>query len=112
MNAMTDNIDLNPFSVDDLKRLMERVKQEIYHKEQAQVLEIRQRMDELASRVGMTPEQVLSFDSRKKITSAPTVKYRNHGNPEQTWSGRGKRPNWLTEAINQGANLEEFKVEP
>nr|WP_255763802.1 H-NS family nucleoid-associated regulatory protein [Pelomonas sp. P7] len=26
-----------------------------------------------------------------------------------TWSGRGRRPTWLTEAINGGADLEDFR---
>lgn len=28
----------------------------------------------------------------------------------ETWAGRGKQPNWLTELINQGASLEDFRL--
>lgn len=28
-----------------------------------------------------------------------------------TWSGRGKRPNWLTDQLNKGRKLEDFKIE-
>ncbi|MDX1655272.1 MAG: H-NS histone family protein, partial [Candidatus Competibacteraceae bacterium] len=39
------------------------------------------------------------------------VKYRNPADPTQTWSGKGKRPNWLNEALTQGHKLEEFSLE-
>lgn len=43
---------------------------------------------------------------RKGYTVAP--KYRNsHG---QTWSGRGKKPRWLQQALAAGASLESFRI--
>src|SRR5437870_13177692 len=40
---------------------------------------------------------------------APIVKYRGpHG---ETWSGgRGRKPRWVVEALQQGRSLEEFAV--
>lgn len=111
MNAMVDDIDLSPYNIADLNKLMERVQKEIQHKEQAQMLDLRRRMEELASQVGMTPEDILSYDARKKPGKTPSKpKYRNPSNPEQTWTGRGKRPRWLREALDDGAKLEEFSV--
>jgi len=47
----------------------------------------------------------------KVITSAKGVpRYRNPNNPQQTWSGRGKRPNWLNEALESGKKLDDFTV--
>jgi len=28
----------------------------------------------------------------------------------ETWAGRGKQPNWLTDLINNGASLDDFRV--
>lgn len=48
-----------------------------------------------------------------KDDGAPSdkVKYRNPENPTETWGGRGKRPAWLRERLEQGATLDQFKVE-
>jgi len=36
-------------------------------------------------------------------------KYRNPQTSE-TWSGRGKRPRWLTAAMKSGRKIEEFRI--
>lgn len=37
-------------------------------------------------------------------------KYRNPANPEQTWSGRGRRPAWISEAESTGKTLEDMAI--
>ena len=37
-------------------------------------------------------------------------KYRNPGNKNETWAGRGLRPRWLTAALKQGKKLEDFAI--
>ncbi len=39
------------------------------------------------------------------------AKYRNPENPEQTWSGRGRRPQWVHEATANGRALEELAIQ-
>ena len=36
------------------------------------------------------------------------AKYANPDNPEQTWSGRGRRPQWISEALESGRTLEDL----
>lgn len=51
---------------------------------------------------------------RRVAKPAPQIKvkpkYRNPANAEQTWTGRGKRPRWVEEAIAQGTSLEELLI--
>jgi DNA-binding protein H-NS len=37
-------------------------------------------------------------------------KYRNPQNPEETWSGRGLTPKWLTAAIKGGKSADDFLI--
>lgn len=37
-------------------------------------------------------------------------KYCNPANPEQTWSGRGRRPAWVGEALDAGKSLEDMAI--
>jgi len=37
-------------------------------------------------------------------------KYRNPGNKNETWAGRGLKPRWLTAALKQGKKLEDFAI--
>jgi DNA-binding protein H-NS len=40
----------------------------------------------------------------------PVVRYRDENN--HTWAGRGKRPQWLRDALAAGRALDEFRVGP
>jgi DNA-binding protein H-NS len=39
------------------------------------------------------------------------VKFKNPNDPSQTWYGRGKRPQWLRQALEQGKKIEEFSAD-
>jgi DNA-binding protein H-NS len=37
-------------------------------------------------------------------------KFRNPMRPSETWAGRGKRPRWLMAQLQNGKQLEEFRI--
>ena len=75
--------------------------------------------EEKAASIGLTPDQLFGQSrsapekpKRGKKTeqqSAPVaVKFRSPSG--QTWSGRGRKPTWLTQAEAGGQAAEEFRV--
>ncbi len=46
----------------------------------------------------------------KSETEAPKVKYRNPDNASQTWTGTGRKPTWIVEALTSGKTLEDLRV--
>ena len=47
--------------------------------------------------------------ARSRSSSKPVVKYR--GPNGETWSGgRGRKPQWVTQMLQEGRSLEEFAV--
>lgn len=44
----------------------------------------------------------------KKPKAAP--KYKNPDNPEDTWSGRGRKPKWVHEAIAKGVDISDLEI--
>ncbi len=75
--------------------------------------------EEKAASIGLTPDQLFGQSrnapeksKRGKKTeqqSAPAaVKFRSPDG--QTWSGRGRKPTWLTQAEAGGQSQEEFRV--
>ena len=50
-----------------------------------------------------------SSRSTRNTDSKVTAKYRNTAT-DQTWNGRGLRPNWLKDALAGGKKLEDFAV--
>ena len=102
-------IDLSNFPTPDLKELAKSIDKELRQREVEERKNVKARIRELAASIGMTPEEVLGIESAQKGT-AGEPKFRNPVNPEQTWTGKGKRPNWMNEALAQGKSLEELKT--
>jgi DNA-binding protein H-NS len=42
--------------------------------------------------------------------SYPKLFYRNPNNQQETWSGRGRRPDWLTAQLRVGKQLSDFLI--
>ncbi len=38
------------------------------------------------------------------------AKYRNPNAPEQTWTGRGRKPQWVHDALNSGTDIAELEI--
>jgi DNA-binding protein H-NS len=55
-------------------------------------------------------ERDKSQRKEKRKRGDQTVKYRNPAERSQTWSGIGRKPAWLMDAIASGQMLEDFKV--
>ncbi|WP_016850206.1 H-NS family nucleoid-associated regulatory protein, partial [Xanthomonas citri] len=45
----------------------------------------------------------------RKLGKVPP-KYRNPGNAQETWTGRGKQPRWLAELTAAGKKVEDFLI--
>ena len=43
-------------------------------------------------------------------TSSRAARYVNPENPEETWSGRGRRPRWVNDALTSGRSLDDLEA--
>lgn len=43
-------------------------------------------------------------------TSKSPPKYRNPANHDDTWSGRGRKPRWIHEALASGADITDLEI--
>ena len=71
--------------------------------------DVKRKMAELANESGFEIAELFG-GKRGGKRAASGAKYRNPKDTSQTWTGRGRKPNWLVEALGQGAKLESFEV--
>ncbi|MEO5378910.1 MAG: H-NS histone family protein [Magnetococcus sp. DMHC-6] len=69
----------------------------------------------LAQSVGIKAIETLVPDrkgeqSRSNQSAGGPFKYQDPINPEQTWSGRGRRPKWVLDHLQAGGDMEELEV--
>ena len=96
-------------SIEQLKALIENAKGAIEQKKAGEIQAIREQMVQMANQVDMTPEDILAYSTRKKRSSGKPRFY-NLNDPAQTWTGHGKKPGWLKQALDNGADIEAFRI--
>jgi DNA-binding protein H-NS len=62
----------------------------------------------MAKEHGFDIRDLFGKGSRGKATVA--VKYRDPKNPENTWTGRGRMPRWMSAATKTGKKKHDFLI--
>ena len=103
------NFDLDSMSLDEPKKLYKDVKRAIdgYKDRQrkaalaAAEAAARKNRYSLAELTGLSP---------KKTNTVSPPKYRHPKNLEQTWTGRGRQPDWMKDALENGQSKDDFLI--
>lgn len=51
-----------------------------------------------------------SVKKRKPSAVKLLPTYRNPNNPEETWTGRGRKPKWLIAALDAGSTVDQCRI--
>ena len=100
------DIDYNTLTLEQLK--------EINRKSAAAITshEGRTRKDAIAKATEIA--KAAGFASLEDMMAAQPAKaepkYRHPENPDLTWSGRGRKPGWIVEALEAGRSLGDFAI--
>lgn len=111
---MQNNIEtqLSAMSLPDLLNVQEHIKGLINSRRRVQQKELETQVREMARAQGLELEGIVLRDKNaaKRPKKTASAQYRNPNDPTQTWSGLGKRPNWLKAYLAEGGDLEVLKV--
>ncbi len=77
------------------------------------VAKLREKIHALIKAEGFAFEDVFGQGRTGKVRKTGGIvppKYRNPADPEQTWSGRGKRPRWFNDALKAGKKEKDLAI--
>jgi len=104
------SIDYNTLSVKELGSVIAEAQTAIEAKQEQEKDEVRSEILTLVETRGYSIDELFPTSGKgKKKTKLPPA-YRDPSNSSNTWTGRGRKPKWLTEALEAGAELESLKV--
>ncbi|SMO54993.1 H-NS family nucleoid-associated regulatory protein [Ruegeria faecimaris] len=63
-----------------------------------------------AAEFGFSLSELSDGSSKSLKLSKTKEKYRNPSNHDQTWSGRGRKPHWVHEALKAGADISDMEI--
>lgn len=108
-------IDVEAMSLDDLRALRTQIDRAISSYETRRRKEAMAALERTARDMGFNLSELTGAAGRARRGSSATAssgqpKYANPDDPNQTWSGRGRRPRWVTEQIEAGKSLEDMRA--
>ena len=105
-------IDLSALSRTELLDLKKNLDKAIKNAEQRERREALIAAEKAAAEFGFSLSE-LSPDAKSRTAGKPTKtapKYRNPDNHDQTWSGRGRKPQWVHDALSRGVDITEMEI--
>lgn len=102
-------MDLSGFSLKELQDLQNKVAKAITDFSENKKRDALEELDRKARELGFSLAELTGTAPLRK-RSASTAKFANPANPEDTWSGRGRKPRWYIEALEAGKAPEDLAV--
>ena len=105
-------IDLSAMSRKELLQLQKDIEKALKEAEQRERREALKAAEKAAAEFGFSLSD-LSADAKPRGAASKSKtppKYRNPENPEETWSGRGRKPQWVHDALAKGVDITEMEI--
>ena len=99
---------LDKMSSAELLKLEERIQAAIAAKRVEDAASTKEALRAMAEKAGFSLNDL--FGKRGGRKGSGEVKFRNPKDTSQTWTGRGRKPNWLVDAVKKGAKIDTFKA--
>lgn len=104
-------INLKTLSVAELKSLQGEIAVEMESRGKEERQKLVQEFRDKAKALGISLEDLLAGQKgRGRAATKVAAKYANPADAGQTWTGRGKRPRWVNEALAAGKTLADLAV--
>lgn len=109
-------MDLAGLSLPQLYQLQKDLDHEIIHRKETDKVSLLNELQQLAAAKGFSLNEVLGLDGNRKgkaakVTgTASKAQFRNPNDANQTWSGRGRKPQWAIDWLATGKSLDDLRV--
>ena len=106
-------ISLKDMSRKELEKLAQDVEKQLERLRKKDLKKLRQEMEKLAAAHGVTVEEAMAMTpAPKKAAGQPksAPKYANPANKSQTWTGKGRQPDWFKSAIAAGQSPDAMAI--
>lgn len=106
-------INVDKLSLKELVELESRVQRAIALARDRERAELKRKVADLAETHGFSVAELFGGTRGRgpgKNKSVGVAKYANPENKSDTWTGRGRKPNWLVERLKKGAKLADFSI--
>ncbi|CUH87821.1 DNA binding protein, nucleoid-associated [Phaeobacter sp. CECT 5382] len=104
------SLDLSAMSRKELLELKDGIEDALKAAEQRERKEAIKAAEEAAAKYGFSLDEIAGLQRASGKKQKAAAKYRNPHNPEETWSGRGRKPHWVHTALTSGMDISELEI--
>lgn len=105
---MAKELHLDKLSLEDLKVLSKDIEAAIKKRAADNLRTARLAVEAIAKEHGFSLEEIVGMRAPRLSSREKTAKYRNPNDLSQTWSGRGRQPQWFKDALSAGRKPEDL----
>lgn len=102
--------DYQSASADELQAMIINAEKALRNIQLSKRKEVIAQIKDLAASIGMTADLQEIDKKPVRKSGKVAIKYRDPNNAENTWTGRGVMPRWLSALLNEGRDRSEFEV--
>ncbi|WP_170467094.1 H-NS histone family protein [Ruegeria arenilitoris] len=103
-------VNLDKLSRKELLELRDQVEKALIDAEKRERKEALEAAEKAAAEFGFSLCDLAQDAAPSGKSSKTKAKYRNPEDPNQTWSGRGRKPQWIHDALQAGADISELEI--
>lgn len=105
-------IDLKSVTTPDLQKLIKDIEVELKNRKEADRKTLIELFAQQAKDHGFALSDLLQQTGAKKtrVTTAGTARYANPSDASQTWTGRGRKPQWVIDFVSAGGSLDALLI--
>lgn len=103
-------INVDKMSLKDLLDLEAAVNKAIGAARERDRAEVKAKLEAMAASHGFALADLFGGGRGRGKASASVARYANPDNKSQTWTGRGRKPNWLIARLKKGAKMDDFAI--
>ncbi|WP_120632420.1 H-NS family nucleoid-associated regulatory protein [Ruegeria sp. EL01] len=103
-------MNLEKMSRKDLLELRGNVENALFDAEKRERREALMAAEKAAAEFGFSLSELSGDAPRGTKGTKAKPKYRNPAVPEQTWTGRGRKPQWIHDALKAGADISDLEI--
>lgn len=103
-------MDISRLSYKELVGLRDEIEASLETKRREEQAAARAAIADQAKKLGFSLTDLFGGKTKGRKFGPVEIKFRNPSNPSETWTGRGRMPNWMVKATKRGINRDQFKV--
>lgn len=100
-------INLESLTRDELQELIKNAEKALKSVDARRKAEAKRAAEDAAKQFGFSLDDILNGGGKGPKGIA---KYANPADPTQTWTGRGRKPNWVLDALKAGKSIDDLLI--